>query len=90
MLQAVTQLATVTIGTYQAAPAAPALAQIDPTCAVNTGAITLAPNAGSLYSLDGGTYAAYPAGGYHRSCCQDQHILSLNKMLQVVTQLMQP
>ena len=45
-------------------PVAPALTQVDPTCAINTGTITLVPNAGSLYSLDGATYAAYPAGGY--------------------------
>ena len=54
MLQVVTQLnSTVTIGRTKQHQLAPALAQVDPTCAVNTGAITLAPNAGSLYSLDG-------------------------------------
>ena len=31
---------------------------------MNTGGITLVANAGSLYSLDGAPYAAYPAGGY--------------------------
>ncbi len=55
---------TATIGAVPPTPTAPVLAQVDPTCTVNTGTITLTPTAGFLYSLDGAAYAAYPAGGY--------------------------
>ena len=68
--------ATVTIGTAPGAPAAPVLAQVDPTCAVNTGAITLTPTAGFLYSLDGAAYAAYPAGGYTGLAAGSTHTVS--------------
>src|SRR5204862_4312141 len=38
---------------------------VDPTCAVPTGTITItSATAGLTFSLDGGAYAAYPAGGY--------------------------
>ena len=46
------------------APVAPTLTQVPPTCATNTGAITLVANAGSSYSFDNGPYGPYPAGGY--------------------------
>ena len=45
-------------------PVAPTLTQVSPTCATNTGAITLVANAGSSYSFDNGPYGPYPAGGY--------------------------
>jgi hypothetical protein len=36
-----------------------------PTCAVATGTITItSPTAGLTFSVNGGAYAAYPAGGY--------------------------
>ena len=56
--------ASITINTAPGAPAPPTLTEVDPTCATNTGGITLVANAGSLYSLDGAPYAAYPAAGY--------------------------
>ena len=56
--------ASITINAAPGAPVAPTLTEVDPTCATNTGGITLVPNAGSLYSLDGAPYAAYPVGGY--------------------------
>src|SRR5436305_15220194 len=64
------------IGPVKTTPAPPALTQVDPTCAVNTGAITLTPNAGSLYSLDGAAYAAYPAGGYTGLAAGSTHTVS--------------
>src|SRR6202008_1382339 len=38
---------------------------VDPTCTVGTGTITItSATAGLTFSIDGGAYAAYPAGGY--------------------------
>src|SRR4029077_12136611 len=67
---------SVTIGPVLPVPTAPVLAQVDPTCAVTTGAITLTPTAGSLYSLDGTAYAAYPAGGYTGLVAGSTHTVS--------------
>src|SRR4029077_11520680 len=67
---------TVTIGPVKTTPVPPALTVVDPTCAVNTGAITLVPNAGSLYSIDGAAYAAYPAGGYTGLAAGSPHTVS--------------
>ena len=48
-----------------ASPAAPATSVVQPTCTVATGTITITSStAGLTFSLDGGAYAAYPAGGY--------------------------
>src|SRR6202008_266025 len=45
--------------------AAPTLNVVDPTCAVPPGTITItSATAGLTFSIDGGAYAAYPAGGY--------------------------
>src|SRR4029077_5832745 len=68
--------ATKTINAAPGAPAAPTLTEVDPTCAVNTGAITLTPTAGFLYSLDGAAYAAYPAGGYTGLAAGSTHTVS--------------
>ena len=68
--------ATVTIANAPGAPAAPTLTEVDPTCATNTGGITLVANAGSLYSLDGATYAAYPVGGYAGLIAGTPHTVS--------------
>ena len=58
--------ANLTIAAAPGAPAAPTTAQVDPTCIVATGTITItSPTAGLTFSLDGGPYTAYPAGGYN-------------------------
>ena len=57
--------ANVTVAAAPATPAAPTLDVVDPTCTVATGTITItSATAGLTFSLDGGAYAAYPAGGY--------------------------
>src|SRR4029434_288742 len=57
--------ANATVNAAPATPAAPTLNVVDPTCAVPTGTITISSaTAGLTFSLDGGAYAAYPAGGY--------------------------
>ena len=56
--------APVTIGPVLTVPTAPALTQVDPTCTVTTGAITLTAVAGLNYQLDEGPFGPYPAGGY--------------------------
>src|SRR5204862_458735 len=57
--------ANATIAAAPATPAAPTLNVVNPTCAVATGTITItSATAGLTFSLDGGAYAAYPAGGY--------------------------
>jgi len=44
---------------------APTVNLVQPTCSVATGTITItSATAGLTFSLDGATYAAYPAGGY--------------------------
>jgi hypothetical protein len=58
----VTNEATVTIN---AAPGAPTLGKTDPTCTVATGCVTVTSStAGLTFSIDGGAFAAYPAGGW--------------------------
>ena len=48
-----------------ATPAAPTLNAVDPTCTVATGTITVtSATAGLTFSLDGGAFGPYPAGGY--------------------------
>src|SRR5204863_380952 len=55
----------VPVAAAPAAPTAPTLNVVDPTCAVATGTITITSAiAGLTFSIDGGAYAAYPAGGY--------------------------
>ena len=57
--------ANITIATAPGAPATPTFTQVDPTCTVNTGTVTVtSATAGLTFSLDGGPFAAYPAGGY--------------------------
>lgn len=54
-----------TINTVLGAPLAPTVNITQPTCAVSTGSfIITAPDPNLLYSLDGGAFSAYPAGGY--------------------------
>src|SRR5213075_3574408 len=54
-----------TVAAAPVAPTAPTLNVVDPTCAVATGTITItSATAGLTFSIDGGAYAAYPAGGY--------------------------
>src|SRR5262249_19229100 len=56
---------TLTVNTAPTIPGAPTTTQVDPTCAVATGTITItSATAGLTFSLDGAAYAAYPAGGY--------------------------
>ena len=48
-----------------AAPPVPAVNVTNPTCTVSTGKIEVTSStAGLLFSLDGGAFATYPAGGY--------------------------
>jgi hypothetical protein len=57
--------ANATVTAAPATPAAPTLNVTQPTCAVATGTITItSPTAGLTFSVNGGAYAAYPAGGY--------------------------
>src|SRR4029077_5556447 len=61
----ISNVANVTIAAAPATPAAPTLNVVDPTCTVATGTITItSATAGLTFSIDGGAYAAYPAGGY--------------------------
>src|SRR4029077_11649703 len=54
--------ANITIAAVPGAPATPTFTQVDPTCAVNTGTVTVtSATAGLTFSLDGAAYAAYPA-----------------------------
>jgi large repetitive protein len=46
-------------------PVTPTVNIVQPTCAVVTGVVTItSTTTGLLFSIDGGTYAAYPATGY--------------------------
>jgi hypothetical protein len=45
-------------------PSAPMLTRINPGCGQTTGSITISNTAGLLYSVNGGAFAPYPAGGY--------------------------
>jgi hypothetical protein len=57
--------ALITLNTVLGAPLAPAVNISQPTCAVSTGScIIIAPDPNLLYSIDGGPFSAYPAGGY--------------------------
>src|SRR5213075_133799 len=57
--------ANATVAAAPVAPTAPTLNVVDPTCAVPAGTITItSATAGLTFSIDGGVYAAYPAGGY--------------------------
>ena len=57
--------ANITIAPQPATPTAPTFTQVDPTCTVATGTITVtSATAGFTFSLDAGPFAAYPAGGY--------------------------
>jgi len=56
---------TVIINPRPATPAKPTVTVVQPTCTVATGSITItSATTGLTFSLDGGAYAAYPAGGY--------------------------
>jgi len=55
----------VTINTVLGAPLAPTVNITQPTCVLSTGSfIITAPDPNLLYSLDGGVFSPYPAGGY--------------------------
>ena len=55
----------ITVNAQPASPTAPTINTTQPTCAVATGTVTVTSGtAGLTFSLDGGAYAAYPAGGY--------------------------
>jgi hypothetical protein len=55
----------ITVNVQPPTPAAPTVNVTQPTCSVATGTITITSATGGLtFSLDGGTYSAYPAGGY--------------------------
>jgi hypothetical protein len=57
--------ANATVNAAPATPAAPTLNVTQPTCTVATGTITItSATAGLTFSVNGGAYAAYPAGGY--------------------------
>ncbi len=69
--------ANITIAPQPATPTAPTFTQVDPTCTVATGTITVtSATAGFLYSLDGAAYAAYPAGGYTGLAAGSTHTVS--------------
>jgi hypothetical protein len=56
---------TVNINTVIGSPDAPAVLTLQPACALATGSITItSATAGLTFSLDGGSFAAYPVGGY--------------------------
>ncbi|WP_162910621.1 T9SS type A sorting domain-containing protein [Hymenobacter oligotrophus] len=57
--------ATVVINQQPATPGAPTVSAVQPTCAVATGSATITSNTSGLqFSLNGGSFAAYPMGGY--------------------------
>ena len=80
--------ASLTIDAVPGAPVAPTLNQVAPTCATNTGAITLVANAGSSYGFDNGPAYPYPAGGYV-GLLPEVTTAYLNKMPLVVTLFLQ-
>lgn len=65
-----------TIGAAKIAAVAPTLGGADPTCTVATGSCTLTPTTGSTYSFDGGSYLAYPSGGWTGLAASSQHTVS--------------
>ncbi|HZI52801.1 MAG TPA: hypothetical protein VFD56_03825, partial [Chitinophagaceae bacterium] len=55
----------ITIPSQPTKPAAPTLDKVDPTCTVATGCVTVTSSTtGLTFSIDGGGFAAYPAGGW--------------------------
>lgn len=57
--------ADIVISNVTGAPPAPVVSVTQPTCTVATGIITVTSiTTGFTFSLDGGTYTVYPAGGY--------------------------
>lgn len=61
----ISPVTTIVVDAQPATPAAPLLAVVQPTCAVATGTITVTSSTtGLTFSLDGGAYTTYPAGGY--------------------------
>jgi large repetitive protein len=60
-----TNSVTVTINAVPPTPAAPVVSVIEPTCDLATGSFVItSATAGLTFSLDGGSFAAYPASGY--------------------------
>lgn len=61
----ISPVTNITVNAQPQTPAAPTVNIVHPTCTVSTGIITItSTTAGLTFSLDGGAYAAYPAGGY--------------------------
>jgi len=61
----ISAVSNITVNAQPPTPAAPTTTVIHPTCTVATGTITItSATAGLTFSLDGGAYAVYPAGGY--------------------------
>ena len=61
----VSSAASITIAALPAGPATPTIAGTNPTCSVATGIIRVTSSTtGLTFSLDAGTYGAYPSGGY--------------------------
>jgi len=57
--------ALININTVLGAPLAPTVNITQPTCTVSTGSFFItAPDPNLLYSIDGGSFSAYPLGGY--------------------------
>jgi hypothetical protein len=57
--------ANVVINNVAGAPLAPSVNIVQPTCTVATATVTVtSPTAGLTFSIDGGPYTPYPAGGY--------------------------
>ena len=54
---------TLTI-TVNPPPAAPAVTVTQPDCAIPTGSIVINASSGQTFSIDGGAYVVYPAGGF--------------------------
>lgn len=56
---------TVSINPVPGAPSAPSLNVMQPTCNIPSGILTITSDTtGLLFSIDGGTFAPYPIGGY--------------------------
>jgi len=55
----------ITIDPQPSSPPAPIVTVVQPNCTVGTGTLTVnSPTAGLMFSLDAGTFAPYPVGGY--------------------------
>jgi gliding motility-associated-like protein len=64
-INCISTAANVTVNSSPGIPSAPTLSITQPTCSVATGTVTItSATTGLQFSLDGGTYEAYPAGGY--------------------------